>query len=71
MKVEFTQSCLTLRPLGLKASLSMEFSRQGYRSGLPFPSPVDLAAPGIELGSPALPAGTLPSEPAGKIKLKD
>ena len=32
----------------------MEFSRQEYWSGLPFPSPRDLPNPGIELGSPAL-----------------
>ena len=37
-----------------KAPLSMEFSRQEYRSGLPFPSPGDLPVPGIEPGSPAL-----------------
>ena len=36
-----------------QASLSMEFSRQEYWSGLPFPSP-DLPDPGIEPGSPAL-----------------
>jgi len=35
---------------------SMEFSRQGYWSGLPFPSPGDLPDPGIEPGSPALQA---------------
>ena len=29
-----------------------EFSRQGYRSGLPFPSPGDLPDPEIETGSP-------------------
>ena len=33
---------------------SMEFSRQEYWSGLPFPSPGDLPDPGIEPGSPAL-----------------
>ena len=49
-----------------KASLSMEFSRQAYWSGLPFPSPGDLPDPGIEPGSPALQADTLPSEPPGK-----
>ena len=32
---------------------SMEFSRQEYWSGLPFPSPGDLPDPGIEPGSPA------------------
>ena len=31
---------------------SMEFSRQEYRSGLPFPSPGDLPNPGIEPASP-------------------
>ena len=43
--------------------LSMEFSRQEYWSGLPFPSPGDLPNPGIEPKSPALQADTLPSEP--------
>ena len=32
----------------------MEFSRQEYWSGLPFPSPGDLPDPGIEPGSPSL-----------------
>ena len=41
----------------------MEFSRQEYWSGLPFPSPGALPNPGIEPGSPALQADTLPSEP--------
>ena len=44
----------------------MEFSRQEYGSGLPFPSPGDLSDPGIEPGSPALQANTLPFEPPGK-----
>ena len=35
-----------------KAPLSMEFSRQEYWSGLPFPSPGDLPSPVIKLGSP-------------------
>ena len=39
---------------------------QEYWSGLPFPSPGDLPNPGIELGSPALQANALPSEPPGK-----
>ena len=37
-----------------QAPPSMGFSRQEYWSGLPFPSPGDLADPGIEPGSPAL-----------------
>ena len=44
-----------------QAPLSMGFSRQGYWSGLPFPSPGDLPNPEIEPGSPALQADTLPS----------
>ena len=35
-----------------QASQSMEFSRQEYWSGLPFPSPGHLPNPGIEPGSP-------------------
>ena len=49
-----------------QAPLSMEFSRQEYWSGLPFPSPGYLPNPGIEPRSPALQADTLPSEPPGK-----
>ena len=49
-----------------QAPQSMEFSRQEYWSGLPFPSPGDLPNPGIEPGSPALQADALPSEPPGK-----
>ena len=49
-----------------QASPSMGFSRQGYWSGFPFPSPGDLPDPAVELGSPALQADALPSEPPGK-----
>ena len=49
-----------------KAPLSMEFSRQEYWSGLPFPSPGDHPDPGIEPGFPTLQADTLPSEPPGQ-----
>ena len=49
---------------------SMEFSRQEYWSGLPYPSPGDLPDPGIEPTSPALQADALPSEPPGKPMLK-
>ena len=37
-----------------------------YWSGLPFPSPGDLADSGIEPRSPVLQADSLPSEPPGK-----
>ena len=43
----------------------MRFSRQGYWRGLPFPSPGDLPDPGIEPGSPALQADSLPTELPG------
>ena len=44
----------------------MEFSRQEYWSGLPFPSPGDLPDPGIKPGSSSLQADALPSETPGK-----
>ena len=47
---------VTPRTVAYQASPSMGFSKQGYWSGLPFPSPGDLPDPGIELGSPALQA---------------
>ena len=47
-------------------SLSREFSRQEYWSGLPFPSPGDLPNPGIQPGSPPLQADSLLYEPLGK-----
>ena len=47
-----------------QAPPSMEFSRQEYWSGLPFPFPGDLPNPGIEPGSPTLWAVALPSEPS-------
>ena len=37
-----------------QAPLSMGFSRQGYRSGLPCPPPGDLLDPGVKPMSPAL-----------------
>ena len=44
----------------------MEFTRQEYRSGLPFLSPGDLPDPGIEPASPALEGGFFTTEPPGK-----
>ena len=46
--------------------LSMGFSMQEYWSGLPCSSPGGLPDPGSELGSPALQADSLLSEPLGK-----
>ena len=50
-----------------QAPPSMGFSRQECWSGLPFPSPADLPNLGIEPGSPAVQADTLPFEPPGKL----
>ena len=66
VKVLVDQSCWTLcDPIvcSPQAPLSMGFSRQEYWSGLPFPLPGDLPNPGIKPESPALQAGSLPSEP--------
>ena len=43
-----------------QATLSMEYSRQEYRNGLPFPTPEDLPEPGLKpvsLASPSLTHG--------------
>ena len=62
-----TKSCLTLfvNPWTVthQVSLSMEFPKKEYWSGLPFLSPGDLLNPGIEPESPENPAkkaGSLP-----------
>ena len=49
-----------------QAPLSMEFSRQKYWGGWPFPSRGDLSNPGMELKSPALQTDSSPSEPPRK-----
>ena len=53
----------TLWTVVYQAPPSIEFSRQEYWTGLPFPFPGDFPNPGIEPGSPAVQADTLPSEP--------
>ena len=53
--------------------LSKKFSRQGYGSGLPFPTPGDLPDPRIQpiyLASPALAGGFLTTPPLGRVMLK-
>ena len=66
-------SCVQLfetpRTVANQAPLSMEFPRQEYWSGLPFPPPVDLPDPRIEPMSPLSPAWQVDSfttEPPGK-----
>ena len=69
MHAKLLQLCPTLcDPLTVacQAPLFKEFFRQEYWSGLPCPSPRDLPNPGIKPRSPALRAGSLPSEPPGK-----
>ena len=53
--------------VALQAPGSMEFSRQEYWSGLPFPSG-DLPDPEVKPVSPALQADSLPSESPGEPK---
>ena len=67
------QSCPTLATpwiVAYQAPLSMGFPRQGYWSGLPFPCPGDHPNPGIEPGSPALQADSLPTELQGSPYLE-
>ena len=53
-----------------QASLSMEFSRQEYWSGLPIPSPGNLPVPGIEPLSPTLQADSSSFEPPAAAAAK-
>ena len=52
-----------------QAPPSVEFSKQEYPSGLPFPSPGDFPKPVIKPGSPALQTDTSLSEPPGKLMI--
>ena len=52
-----------------QAPLSVEFSRQEYWSGLPFPSPGDLPDTGIKPRSLTLQEDSLPSEPQGSFNV--
>ena len=51
-----SDSFATVWTVAHQAPLSMEFFRQGYCSGLPFPPPGDLPTPRTEPKSPASPA---------------
>ena len=69
VKVSATQLCLTLcAPWTVAHRLlcPWRFSRQGYWTGLPFPSPGELPDARIKPRSPALQADPLPSELSGK-----
>ena len=63
------KSCPTLVTswtVACQSPLFMGFFGQEYWSGLSFPSLRDLPDPGIEAGSPALQADSLPTELQGK-----
>ena len=60
------QPFTTPRTVGCQAPLTMEFSRQEYRSGWPFPPPGDLSDLGIEPMSPALAGRYFTTELPGK-----
>ena len=67
--IESCSSLCNTWTVAYQAPLSIEFFRQEYWSGLPFPSPEDLPNPRSEpssLVSPALKVGSLPTEPLGK-----
>ena len=59
---------MTTWAVARQAPLSMGSPRPEYWSGLSFPSPGNLPDLGIEPGSPAMQADSLPSEPSGKLK---
>ena len=67
-KILFTSDSVTPWTVAHQASLSTEFFRQEYWSGLPILSLGDLPDPGIEPGFSMLQACSLPSEPAGNQK---
>ena len=54
-----------------QAPLSVGFSRQEYWSGLPCPSPGDFLNPGIEPGSPAWQADSLPLNHQGRPSVSE
>ena len=60
------QLFVTTWTVACQAPLSVEFSRQEYYSGLPFPLPGSLPDPEIEPASPALAGGFFTTEPPGK-----
>ena len=66
----FMLSCSVLfampRTIACQAPLSMEFSRQEYWSGLPFPPLGDLPDPGIKALSLALVGGFFTTAPPGQ-----
>ena len=74
MKELVTQSCLMMvlpTACSLPGSSVQGMSQQEYWSGIPFPSLGNLPDLGMEPGSSALLADSLPSEPSGKPRFRD
>ena len=72
--VSVSKSCLTLATpwtVACQAPLSMEFSRQEYWSGLPFPSSGDLPDPGIKPTSLCLLHQQVGSVPLDHLKIRN
>ena len=63
--------CATPWTVAHQALLSVAFPRQEYQSGLPFPPPGDLPAPGTEPTFPALAGGLFATAPPGKSGFQD
>ena len=70
-RLSHVQLCVTLWLMvaARQAPLSMEFPKQEYWSGLPFPVPGDLPDAGIKPVSLALASGFFTTEPPEKPKL--
>ena len=60
-----SDSFVALWTVDHQTPLSMEFPKQEYWSGFPFPSPGDLSDLGIKLVLPALTGGFFTTEPLG------
>ena len=66
-RLSISVSCFSCAPMDCSPSgSSVHGDSSGKNAGLTFPSPGDLPDPGIEPGTPALQADSLPSEPPGK-----
>ena len=63
--LSLVQLFVTPWTIACQTSLPMEFSRQGYWSGLPYPPLGDLPNPGIEPLSPALAGRFFTTVPSG------
>ena len=68
-KLSCVQLFATPWTVARQAPMSLEFPRQEYWSGFPFPAPGDLSNPGIEPVSPTLAGGFFTTAPPGKPQL--